>query len=292
MDNATEDDAMQPYFGYANEHIKFSYALNVPGVYALFDEYDNLLYIGKSHHLSFRIAEHLGGISQLKNYQWKRIKKVMYHECENTLDAGIIETALIAYYKPPYNVQGKIGMPTVISVEDIIGGLDWKCCYNEQRYISDEKTKLIKRLRAYDDMHLESKVLFFEETYEKYVLQHEDDSEDEKEENKDLFRAVLVRAMGQYDNMHDRRTVCSVIKNSYLPDIGIEWFMFCRHRMNHDGYATYGDIDRAFAENRHISRGLAEMLAERRWVHPLSEYDFGSLEIPDIERIPEKKNVI
>ncbi len=264
---------------YGKENTEFA------AVYAFYDEYDNLLYIGKTNNLKLRMGQHFA-FGHLKDDQYRQVKKVMYHKCNSVTDAIILETILIAYHKPPFNKRDIGELPTVISAEEIISSLDWEVYFDEQVYTGEEKDELVFKMISYDDWDYGKQKNLLEESYRRYVLNHISDEDKNLKKNYEiLFEMVLVKAIGHYDNLKDRKDFCQLIHDTYLPGIGIKWHKFCRKHMNVDRFKTYGDIDRAFATNPHISRELAETLSQKRWVHPLDEYDFGTLEAPEIERI-------
>lgn len=78
------------------------------GVYALFDRYGKLLYIGVATDLLKRIKDHLYGIGNSSRFQ-PDIKVVKYVTQEMLGMVGIydLEKLMIYYFSPPFNIRGK-----------------------------------------------------------------------------------------------------------------------------------------------------------------------------------------
>jgi len=97
---------------------------NIEGIYILFDEIGDILYIGKTKNLYNTIQEHL-----LES--WKsEIYKVYIRECKNEADKDILEIQYISRHKPKYNtnkiydkkstIKIKSGISTKYLISEII----------------------------------------------------------------------------------------------------------------------------------------------------------------------------
>lgn len=76
------------------------------GVYRFYDAERKIIYIGKSNDLFRRINDHLHGRTHTKHF----IKKVKYVDfIKEPLYENLLESILIAYYKPKYNQEVKNG---------------------------------------------------------------------------------------------------------------------------------------------------------------------------------------
>lgn len=91
-----------------HEHIrmKLNTILDRPGVYKIFDEQRNILYIGKSITLKKRIASYL--VKEINRndkikQMVKRLWDVEVYYTDTELDALLLECKWIQKYKPPYN---------------------------------------------------------------------------------------------------------------------------------------------------------------------------------------------
>ena len=72
-------------------------------IYKMYNDKDELLYIGKTHNLYARMNAHFSN-SQLKDQAWKlKVDKIEVIELYNQYDIDIIEIYLIGKEKPKYN---------------------------------------------------------------------------------------------------------------------------------------------------------------------------------------------
>ena len=72
-------------------------------IYKMYNNKDELLYIGKTHNLYARMNAHFSS-SQLKDQVWKlEVNKIEVIELYNQYDIDIIEIYLIGKEKPKYN---------------------------------------------------------------------------------------------------------------------------------------------------------------------------------------------
>jgi predicted GIY-YIG superfamily endonuclease len=76
------------------------------GVYRFFDADRKVIYVGKSNELDKRLRRHLGGKSHTKHF----IRKVKYVDFYiEPLYESLLESILIAYFKPYYNQEIRKG---------------------------------------------------------------------------------------------------------------------------------------------------------------------------------------
>lgn len=123
----------------------------VPGVYLLFNELDQLLYVGQSLDMGKRIVQHRSKKEiPFCSARWLDIY------CEDRGQLCAIERVLICAYHPPYNVFSSMGLKDYSDPH----GLDRACeladshfdnwtdsKYNEVRNIIDSITKRVNRVR-------------------------------------------------------------------------------------------------------------------------------------------------
>ena len=265
---------MRRYYRYEEDNIYCKSGFHFPAVYAFYDEYDNLVYIGKSNDLSLRMGQHYAK-GHLSEMQYRQVRRVMFCRCKNETDAGILELILLAYHKPIFNTRDKKDLPTIVSVEDILRSLNWECYFDDRQYSSEEKNELFDALISFESWSDGKRIDFLEGAYKKYIVRHKNDSDEKiKGEFEDLFEMVLVRYIGDYRNCSEWEHFCRNITEAFLPDLEVKWFIFCRKRMNQKGFMRYGDVYRAFAHNYYASPELVEYLEKYRWVTRLYSYWF------------------
>ena len=74
-------------------------------IYKMFDNDNNLLYIGKTHNLYGRMNAHFS-IETIKKQPWKQeVYKTEVIELYNQYDIDIVEIYLIGKEKPKYNID-------------------------------------------------------------------------------------------------------------------------------------------------------------------------------------------
>ena len=77
---------------------------NKIGVYKLFNESDELIYIGKSIHIKKRIAQHLKNTKTVKGLKMRaEIARIDYEVTHSELIALLVESSLIKEHQPIYN---------------------------------------------------------------------------------------------------------------------------------------------------------------------------------------------
>lgn len=234
-------------------------------VYAYYDDYDNLLYITK---------EYDPYASYLKDYEKKEVKRVRSHSFKSDTDASVMKAALIAYYKPPFNKQG-IWKESEIVTSDMIESLVWCDGECHQSYVNDEKDDLVNKLRDFEKWDSDDQIRTVENAYKEYILDHLSDTDEYKRKYEHLFEVVFVKAMG----FNYRRQFCNIIKSANLPNLEMKWYDFSIKRMNVRNFSRYGDIDRAYASNPHMSKEIIDRLRDRYWVTTiLPEYDFDRMD--------------
>ncbi len=82
-------------------------------VYKFIDEYNQVLYVGKTTDLNRRMNQHFNQknnylIKQGKGEVYKKTQRIEYFACKTEYDALVKELFYINYYKPKYNTASKI----------------------------------------------------------------------------------------------------------------------------------------------------------------------------------------
>ncbi len=247
--------------------------LSFPAVYKFCDEYDNLLYIGKASDFAYRMVSHFKD-GHLSSEQYDRVKKVMYSRCNSDTDAAIIELALLSYYKPEFNQRDMGSLPTVVSIEDIIGSLHWETYVSDDAAIDVRKDDLYRQLRDFDSWSFNRQKEFVENKYDEYIVKHRNDDLSVRQDNDELFKIVLTKAIGSYNVLSDRKRLCDIIQQSYLPDLEHKWFNYCYKKMCIKNFYKYGDVWWAFAHNYYASLSMICALCLAPFVVPLAVYAF------------------
>ncbi|MFM7594881.1 MAG: exonuclease domain-containing protein [Flavobacteriales bacterium] len=76
------------------------------GVYRFYDEFNHLIYIGKSKHIKKRVEQHLRNTSTVKgNIMMQEIARIEYTLTGSELIAMLLESELIKKHKPKFNRQ-------------------------------------------------------------------------------------------------------------------------------------------------------------------------------------------
>lgn len=91
-------------------------------IYKFLDNNENVLYVGKTKSLASRLRTH----THLPNETYEKANKIMYISFPSYLDAGIMERAFIAHYKPPYNEQYMHEGDVSIFSDGLLETLTWK----------------------------------------------------------------------------------------------------------------------------------------------------------------------
>ena len=78
------------------------------GIYKFYNEFNQLIYIGKSKHIRKRIDQHLKNTKTLKGLQLiKEIQRIEYELTGSELIALLLESKLIKHHRPAYNTALK-----------------------------------------------------------------------------------------------------------------------------------------------------------------------------------------
>lgn len=80
-----------------------------PGSYQMYDEYGNVLYVGKAKNLKNRVRQYFHGNNRTQKTLAlvAKIKDIHYIITPTELDALVLENNLIKQYNPPYNIMLK-----------------------------------------------------------------------------------------------------------------------------------------------------------------------------------------
>jgi excinuclease UvrABC nuclease subunit len=76
------------------------------GVYRMFDESGEIIYVGKSGNLYIRLYNHLGHRTNTQ-YFIDEVVRIDYYCEPNPIYETLLEAVLIAYYQPKYNDEVK-----------------------------------------------------------------------------------------------------------------------------------------------------------------------------------------
>jgi|SRR3954469_1826227 excinuclease UvrABC nuclease subunit len=76
------------------------------GVYRMYDEAERIVYVGKSQDLQRRITSHLNKTTNTK-YFINTIKHIDCHKNDSPIMQMLLESILIALYRPKYNDEVK-----------------------------------------------------------------------------------------------------------------------------------------------------------------------------------------
>ena len=81
-----------------------------PGVYLVYDQQDELIYVGKAKNLKRRLSQYRNNLQRKKHRRMRRIVKeatrIEIQRAETDLDACLTETMLIQKYRPRWNIVG------------------------------------------------------------------------------------------------------------------------------------------------------------------------------------------
>jgi excinuclease ABC subunit C len=81
---------------------------NAPGVYIMKDKGGNILYIGKASNLKKRVSSYFSKPQNLKVKELiKQVEKIDFKKTKSSIEALILEAALIKKYQSPFNVKEK-----------------------------------------------------------------------------------------------------------------------------------------------------------------------------------------
>lgn len=250
-----------------------------PAVYSFWDNYNNLLYIGKTKALNKRMLNHIeeGHIDHEFLY---KVRKITFTRCNTETDALILETILINRYIPPYNISKTNGECSLIDIEKVVSNLKWETYANISDYDNGYKDKidiLNKQINSFWDNTLtdEKRCNLLEYWFSEYVTKNKPET----------FRYILERinecykrSRNNYKNAYRKPLdkFCKLLRNINIPELEINWIQFFRDMYSTDGKNTY--IDNAIAANRHMPKDIIMFYKNKQWVNLLDEYDFGKVQ--------------
>lgn len=85
----------------------------IPGIYCFYNDYRELLYVGKSKDLRARVRAHLSGKTNTKEF-YNEFTQIRIYVVEDPAEREIYETYMINDLKPIYNVSKAYYEPLVI----------------------------------------------------------------------------------------------------------------------------------------------------------------------------------
>ena len=213
----------------------------------------------------------------------------------NETDESIVVDVLLGFYNPLFN-DCSIRYESTIVPYALIESLPWKEEETYQRFTSNQKKKLARYLHDFDFWKRSDQIRFVELAYQMYIVNHLSGADDEKAEYDYYFEMILSKAMNWNRGWHRREMFCEIISNANLPDLNVKWYEFCIGVMNVANYKRYGDVDRAFANNPHMSKEIIDLLRPRCWVEVLPEYDFDKSDdqkpVSETEAVQDSDNKI
>src|SRR5262249_53578842 len=81
-----------------------------PGVYLVYDQHDELIYVGKAINLKRRLSQYRNALRRKKYQRMRGIVKdavrIEIQSAETHLDACLTETRLIQKHRPRWNIVG------------------------------------------------------------------------------------------------------------------------------------------------------------------------------------------
>lgn len=92
-------------------------------VYKFLNDYNDVLYIGKTVNINQRMFTHFGNSGHLGKDKYDQVTKIEYIICENNADMSIKEIYFINRYKPPFNTSSLFDGEVKNEVYDSI---EWK----------------------------------------------------------------------------------------------------------------------------------------------------------------------
>lgn len=76
------------------------------GIYRMFNDSGEIIYVGKSNNLKRRIHQHLGRTTNT-TYFMDEVKRIEWHEEPDPVFETLLESIFIAFYRPKYNDEVK-----------------------------------------------------------------------------------------------------------------------------------------------------------------------------------------
>ena len=81
-----------------------------PGVYLVYDQLDDLIYVGKAKNMKRRLLQYRNTLRRKKHRRMRGIvqeaTRIEIQRAETDLDACLMETMLIQKYRPRWNIVG------------------------------------------------------------------------------------------------------------------------------------------------------------------------------------------
>jgi excinuclease ABC subunit C len=103
---------------------------NSPGVYLVFDQQHELIYVGKAKNLKRRLSQYRNALPRKKNRRMRGIVKeaarIETHCAETHLDACLTEARLIQKYRPRWNIVGAYSfLYPLIGIRSVNGSIEF-----------------------------------------------------------------------------------------------------------------------------------------------------------------------
>lgn len=116
-------------------------------VYVMYDKDGNVLYVGKSRNILYRMNQHFGAGRE----DWKdEVNSIKYMNCYSEVDMSIYEIYLINVLKPKYNAALLYSGESYLNLNYEL--IDYDMSINGNKDISkEEKSKIKELLKVYED---------------------------------------------------------------------------------------------------------------------------------------------
>lgn len=88
-----------------------------PGIYRIYDNQSQLIYVGKAKNLKRRIGQYRNAKRRKKHQKMQKIiqnaDRIQFDICASELDAELMETQLIQAFRPKWNTAGAFFFSTL-----------------------------------------------------------------------------------------------------------------------------------------------------------------------------------
>src|SRR5262249_15894868 len=101
-----------------------------PGVYLVYDQKGDLIYVGKAKNLKRRLSQYRNALRRKKNRRMREIVKeaarIEIRRAETHLDACLTETTVIQKHRPRWNIVGAYSfLYPLIGIRTMDGNVDF-----------------------------------------------------------------------------------------------------------------------------------------------------------------------
>lgn len=240
-----------------------------PAVYSFYDNFDNLLYIGKTNNLSNRMQQHFKE-GHLKREDLYKVKKIMYIKCNSDTDALILETILINYHNPPFNISHTKGECSLFDAKKVISDLKWNIYNDITEYNQEQINKLNQSIDSFwnESYNNEYRCSLLESWYYEHVVE-----KDLPETYEYILRKINNCYGRNCHNAFPEDKFCELLKNINIPDFEYRWIQLTRDMYHRNRKCSC--FDKAILQNKHMPLNILKQYQGDRYAEFLEEYDFG-----------------